>query len=688
VATAQTTIVLNAPNTQVVDTTLRNGPYATYNHDSGILYTRYSTVPDWERRSILGFETAAVPSGSVISSAVLTVTLKSGLGTAGSTRPVTAYRIASPFVENQATWINRQTGVPWPTAGGDITESYITVDVTNTAGAKVSFDVTDLVQRTVDGDFATTQARIALVDVGGGGDAKESYREYYSSEASSSSNRPKLTITYASTTPGVFDVPPGGDLQTALNVVPRGGTIRLTPGVTYTGNFTLPAKPGEDYITITTGAVTLPPEGARIDPSYRTSLASLKSPTGSPVLSTAPGASYYRIVGVSFEPNLRGSGDVIALGSHSQTDINTVPHHIELDRILLAGDAATGQKRGISVNATHVTVMNSDIRDIKAVGMDSQAIAGWNTPGPITIRNNFLEAAGENILFGGAGITLPGNVIPSDILIEGNHLTKDLQWKGSSWTIKNLLELKNARRVVVRDNTIEHNWKAAQQGYAIVLTPRNTNGKSPWVVVEDVHFIGNVIRHSSGAFNILGHDDTAISGQLSGLVIKDNLVYDISSSYGGSGIFAQIGGEPRDITIDHNTILHTGNIITFYLGVYINGSGTKVTAGPIEEFVFTNNFVKHNSYGLFGSGQAYGNGSLNYYTPGAVVRRNVMAGGSASRYPADNFFPPSSSFLPSFVNPAADDYRLVSGSPYIAAGTDGLDIGCTIAEVFTRAMQF
>ena len=36
--------------------------------------------------------------------------------------------------------------------------------------------------------------------------------------------------------------------------------------------------------------------------------------------------------------------------------------------------------------------------DIKAVGQDSQAIAGWNGPGPFIIDNNYLEGAGENIL--------------------------------------------------------------------------------------------------------------------------------------------------------------------------------------------------------------------------------------------------------------------------------------------------
>ena len=125
--------------------------------------------------------------------------------------------------------------------------------------------------------------------------------------------------------------------------------------------------------------------------------------------------------------------------------------------MLITGDAAVGQRRGIAVNAAHVTIANSDIRDIKDVGQDSQAICGWNTPGPVTIRNNYLEAAGENIMFGGAHINIP-NVVPSDILVEDNFLTKDPLWRGMSWTVKNLFELKNARRVLVRRNIMEYNW--------------------------------------------------------------------------------------------------------------------------------------------------------------------------------------------------------------------------------------
>ena len=482
----------------------------------------------------------------------------------------------------------------------------------------------------------------------------------------------------------IIDVPAGGSLQQALNTVQPGGTIRLARGAAYVGSFTLPAKGGASYITITTRDATLPPAGTRITPAYKSQLAIIRSASTSSALVTAAGASYYRIVGVAFEANQNGAGDIIALGRDAQTTLAEVPHHIELDRVLIAGSPSAGQKRAISVNATDVSIINSDIRDIKAAGQDSQAICGWNTPGPITIRNNYLEAAGENIMFGGANIRIPG-AVPSDIVIEDNILTKNTQWRGTSWTVKNLLELKNARRVLVRRNVLQFNWEAAQTGFAIVFTPRNSSQTTPWVVVEDVEFSSNIVSHVASVFNLLGHDDTAPSGQLARILIRDNVIFDVDSAlWGGSGLLAQIGGEPRDITIDHNTVIHDGNIITFYSGSYINASGVRVAGGPIFGFTFTNNLVQHNAYGIFGSGQAYGSGALDFYAPGAVFRRNVLATDRsvASRYPADNQFPTVDAFMAAFYDAAGYDFRLSpAGASYMMAGTDGQNLGASVAGV-------
>src|SRR2546428_12397598 len=68
---------------------------------------------------------------------------------------------------------------------------------------------------------------------------------------------------------GFIDVPPGGDLQTALDQAQPGDTIRLAAGATYTGWVTLPPKTGTRDIPIrtTTPHSALPPPGTPIHPA-------------------------------------------------------------------------------------------------------------------------------------------------------------------------------------------------------------------------------------------------------------------------------------------------------------------------------------------------------------------------------------------------------------------------------------
>src|SRR5205085_8881526 len=79
----------------------------------------------------------------------------------------------------------------------------------------------------------------------------------------------------------------------------------------------------------------------------------------------------------------------------------------------------------------------------------------------------------ENIMFGGAFASIP-NLVPSDIEIRRNHITKPLSWKaneptyaGKAWTIKNLLELKNAQRVLIDRKSTRLNSSHSQISYAV-----------------------------------------------------------------------------------------------------------------------------------------------------------------------------------------------------------------------------
>jgi hypothetical protein len=447
-------------------------------------------------------------------------------------------------------------------------------------------------------------------------------------------------------------VPAGASLQDAIDRARPGDTLELEPGATYVGNFKLPATPGDRHITIRTrGNEGLPGEGERIAPAHAGRLAKLQSPNRQPVLRTAAGAHHWRLELLEFLPTTAGHGDIIALGEggRAQDDRAKAPREIVIDRCYIHGHPEQGQKRGIALNSAATTIRGSYIADIKAVGMDAQAIAGWNGPGPYTIENNYLEGAAENFILGGADPAIEG-LVTEDVVFRGNHLAKPVAWKDQRWQVKNLFQLKNARRVLVEGNLMEYTWKNAQVGYAIVLSPRNQDGRAPWATVQDVTIRHNVIRHAGGGMQIIGEDDNHPSGSTSGVRIVDNIFYGIdAAAWGGTGAFALIGEGPSDITVEHNTISQSGNIVMAY-------GGKKDAPKVVRGFVFRGNVIRHNKYGVHGANRAPGRDSLDAFFPGAVFAGNVIAGGSATRYPAGNTFIGESEFDALFAGAERGDF--------------------------------
>ncbi len=461
----------------------------------------------------------------------------------------------------------------------------------------------------------------------------------------------------------------GDDLQAAIDRAQPGDEIRLAAGAVFEGNYVLPAKAGDRVITIRTDATERgwPSPTQRVGPEHASRMPTIRTPNSAPALRTAAGASHWHIMGVRFEGT--GGADVVVLGdgTRAQSTYEAVPQDIVLDRVIVKGDAERGQKRGIALNSASTTIRNSHISDIKAVGQETQAIAGWNGPGPYVIENNFLEAAGVNVLFGGAAPHI-GSLVPSDIVVRRNVFSKPLAWRQENWTVKNLFELKNARRVLVEGNVFERNWAAAQVGYAILFTVRNQDNAAPWSTIEDVTFQHNIVRGVAGGVNILGYDTNARSSQARNIVIRNNLFEDVNAArWGGSGNFLLIGAEPANITVEHNTVIQTGNVITAH-------GGTRAAPRPIRGFRFANNIVIHNQYGVIGDNYATGTPAMNAYFPDGAFEGNVLAGGNGSRYPGGNAFPSVDELMDSFVDAARGDFRL-RGGRFSGVSTDGNDPG-------------
>ena len=460
-----------------------------------------------------------------------------------------------------------------------------------------------------------------------------------------------------------------------------GDTVLLTPGATYTGSFVLRAKGDGEPIVLrsATEDSKLPGPSQRIGPAAASLLATITPSEAKPALRTAPGAKGWRIVAVAFVGNGRAR-DLITLGdgSTAQSELQNIPSDIVLDRVLVLGDPVHDQKRGIALNSASTTIKNSYIGEIKARGQESQAIAGWNGPGPFTIENNTLEAAGISILFGGADPAIP-DLVPSDIVIRHNLLTKKLEWRGTPWTVKNILELKNARRVKIEGNRLENCWVAGQTGYGVVFTVRNSGGHAPWATIEQVVFRDNVVSHVAGGVNILGKDTNGRESRTaSDIAIVNNLFEDIDGhKWGGNGVFLMIANGASGVTVDHNTILQTSHVIIVY-------GGKRGAWKPNPGFKFTNNVARHNVYGIFGDGVGGGTKAIEAYFPDGVVTNNVLAGGPANKYPPHNFFPSLAELTAGFVDPDHSDYRPRSRSPLRGAASDGGDAGVNF-DVLMRA---
>ena len=241
---------------------------------------------------------------------------------------------------------------------------------------------------------------------------------------------------------------------------------------------------------------------------------------------------------------------------------------------------------------------------------------------------------------------------------------------GTRWVVKNLLELKNAERVTIEGNIMENVWKAGQAGYAIMLTPRNASGTAYWSRVQDVMIANNVVRRASGAVNITGYDDSGTSGRTKRITVRNNLFYDIDPvKYGGLAKAFLLGDGPDTVTMDRNTVVHNNSAV-------VHGYGD-----PTTGFRFSNNNTIHNRYGIMGDGAQPGNYALNMYFPSAIVTCNILAGGSASAYPATNKFPSVSDWNASFAGPSTGDYSLRSGSVVAQLGCDGVAPGANFTEL-------
>ena len=521
----------------------------------------------------------------------------------------------------------------------------------------------------------------------------------------------------------------GGDLQSALNSAKCGETIQLQAGATFTGSFVLPAKNCDDqhWIVVRTSAPdsALPPEGTRLTPCYagvtslpgRPSFACssssnvlaklMFSDNGSGPIIMADGANHYRLLGLEVTRPV-SSTTVYNLILTTQ---NGAADHIVFDRMWIHGTAQNETTRGIMLSgSTNVGVVDSFFSDFHCNAMtgacgDSQAIAGGlgdRAMGPYKIVNNYLEAAGENILFGGGA----ASNTPEDMEIRRNLFFKPLTWMkgqpnfvggtdGQPFIVKNLFELKNGQRILLEGNVFDNSWGGfSQVGFALLLTPKNP-GQCASCTVRDVTVRYSKFSHTGAAMQIgNGLSDTGFAAQEGSHYSIHDVVFD-DMAYNGctgcDGVMFQLTSEPKapasfwlhDVSINHVTVASD------------RAHGGWIIAGPTgqQNFMFENSIIDSGNYANINAGggavQCYFGkdimkGVLDSCWSHYTFANNVVIGNlSANTWPAGNFVVASGTAI-GFVHwnsGIGGDYHLASSSPYKGKASDGKDPGADIDAV-------
>jgi hypothetical protein len=519
------------------------------------------------------------------------------------------------------------------------------------------------------------------------------------------------TALSATPSPGKeIAVSSGEDLQKAIAQARCGDTLLLHSGTSYVGAFEFPAKGCDDthWITVRTDG-DLPKEGTRTSPCYA-GVASLKgrppfacsNPKKEMATVVVPPrrsikvADHYRFMGL--EITRAASGGIVYDLVNAQNGTKII-----FDRAWMHGTAEDETTRAVAFpGATYIAAIDSYFSDLHCVARtgsctDSQTL--WAGTGPVAggtykIVNNYLESAGEGVLFGGGG-----GATPTDIEIRRNYFYKPPSWNrrdpnfiGITYIVKNNLEFKNAARALVEGNVLENSWGGfTQMGFQLLLTPKNQNSRCPECVVHDITVRYCVLRHSGSGVQLANTPDGALHGVSRGMShvsIHDLIIDDIDANrYAGNGFTFQISNDDsplQDLTIDHVTVPHSERML-FVVGGPTGGN-------PMSNITISNSILDVGAYEAISTG-ARGAQNCAYrqrfprdifdscwkpyrFTNNVLIRPH-------GAWPSGNFSAGDVKRIgfAAVQNDSVLDFRLKGDSPYRRKGEGQTDLGADAAKI-------
>lgn len=375
----------------------------------------------------------------------------------------------------------------------------------------------------------------------------------------------------------VVTVKAGDDLQAALNT---GGTISLESGASFSSS----------RFVVWHAHTRILGNGAFLHG------------TSGPALYIPPNidhVSVENVVGTSAGNTVFQCGD----NGATQVTADQMPIGIAFSRVRVPTHRG---RRGIEWNCAG-TITDSTVLDTWTPTLaDSQGIWIGNSCGPVTVTGGTYVAGSENIMLGGDTLKIkdcPEGVV-ADVVIEGVELSKPDSWQtdGVNRAVKNLFEIKAGKRVTLRDAVLRNSFAASQDGWAIVITPKNGQ------FIDTVLLDGLTVTDVAGGMQLLGKDYNSVTPSATKNVTLQRSTFAISkASNGGRGILILAVDGMLDVTLTNVTAVFDGSSIV--------QASTNVPMGP---FTIRNSVMTTGQYGVMAPGVNFGGP-----TPSGYENRSV-----------------------------------------------------------------
>ena len=508
-----------------------------------------------------------------------------------------------------------------------------------------------------------------------------------------------VDVTMPTITGNTYTVTSCGTLQSTLNTAAAANitlnhVINVTAGLTCSGSIGLPSRVGATgWVILRSANHASLPAGTRVSPASASNMFQVaygESPNIG-AITVLQGASHYRLVGISMVTNnsIPINQVLMEMGYGNNGFTNT--GYIIIDRCLIRdisspSDYTKQTRSGVMGEAQlgHTALIDSYVANIKNTTGDVYAWLSTSNPGPILLRNNYLEATGMGVMFCGSQPRAQAEQ-PTNITMQRNTVAKaSAWWTDPTWNTKTLLEFKCGKKVLVEGNIFENIGWAREQGWAFRFTVRAEHADHTWAESSDITFRYNLIRNINNVFQMFGSDDNGnqctpacISMHSKRWNFHDNLIYGLSFNAGGGApegamFRTTFGGQGssctdptptcgiEDFRFAHNTIDDIGGEGQWCL-ISTHARGLD----------FQDNLINNNAErGIWNcnSGGAVGQALItNVYAATWTYNFNTVAnvnnGDFSSAFPQfSNFYPANISSVP-FTNRATRDYTLTAHCP-------------------------